>query len=80
MHEFSFDPTTAELQLRAQLPGPDKIPHVKAYRYNKASDSITASPLPQKEVKERYARSVHAVAFRSPSPPIISKASSTGRI
>ena len=64
-HEFSFDPATAELQLRALLPGPDKVPNVKAYKYTKASDSISSSTLPQKEVKERYARAVHAVALRS---------------
>lgn len=64
-HEFSFDPITAELQLCALLPGPDKVSEVKAYKYTKASDSITSSMLPRKEVKERYARAVHAVALRS---------------
>lgn len=64
-HKFKFDPATAELQLRALLPEPDKVPEVKAYKYTKASDSITASALPQREVKERYAQAVHAAALRS---------------
>ena len=64
-HEFSFDPATAELQLRALLPSPDTLSNVKAYKYTKASDSITSSALSQKEVKDRYARAVHAVALRS---------------
>lgn len=64
-HEFSFDPSTAELQLRALLPGPETIPQVRTYKYNKASDAITSSSLPQKKVKERYAQAVHGVALRS---------------
>lgn len=65
VHDFSFDPGTAELRLRAFLPGPDKVPNVKTYKYTKAKDSVTSSTLPQKEVKERYQRAVHGVALRS---------------
>ena len=64
-HEFTFDPSTAELRLRAFVPGPDYVPAVKAYKYTKASDEITTTSLPQKELKERYARAVHNVALRS---------------
>jgi restriction system protein len=64
-HDFSFDPATAELKLRALVPSPESIPNVKAYKYTKASDSITESPLTQKESKERYAGAVHQVALRS---------------
>lgn len=64
-HEFTFDPGTAELHLRALVPGPESVPAVRAYKYSKASDEITSAPLPQKELKERYARAVHNVALRS---------------
>lgn len=64
-HEFTFDPGSAELHLRALVPGPGKVPAVKAYKYTKASDEITSAPLPQKELKERYTRAVHNVALRS---------------
>ncbi len=64
-HEFTFDPGTAELQLRVLIPGPEAFPDVKTYKYTKASDSITSTSLPQREVKERYTRAVHKVALRS---------------
>ncbi|HSH60828.1 MAG TPA: hypothetical protein VK988_14565 [Acidimicrobiales bacterium] len=44
-HEFIFDPGTAELQLRVLIPGPEAVPDVKAYKYTKASDSITSVSL-----------------------------------
>lgn len=65
VHDFTFDPGTAELHLRGLVPGPENVPVVKAYKYTKASDEITSTPLPQKELKERYARAVHNVALRS---------------
>lgn len=64
-HEFTFDPATAELRLRAFVPDPGDIPAVKAYKYVKASDEIAATPLPQRELKERYAGAVQNVALRS---------------
>lgn len=64
-HKFRFDPSSAELQLKAVVPGPEAVPDVKAYKYSKASDSITSTPLSQREVKERYTRAVHQVALRS---------------
>ena len=64
-HEFTFDAGTAELRLRAFVHGPDNVPAVKAYKYVKASDEIAATPLPQRELKERYAGAVHNVALRS---------------
>lgn len=63
-HDFHFDPTTAELRLEVRVPGPEKIPNVKSYRYTRAGDTIASSALPQKDVKERYARAVHAIALR----------------
>lgn len=64
-HEFTFDPSTAELSLRCLVPGPDKIPTTKAYKYAKAAEEITETQLPQKAMKDRYAGAVNQVALRS---------------
>lgn len=64
-HEFEFEPTSAELKLKVLVPGPDSIPNIKAYKYTKATDEITATTLPQKACRERYAGAVHQVAIRS---------------
>ena len=40
-------------------------PAEKAYRYVKAKDEITATALPKKDLKERYASVVHQVALRT---------------
>lgn len=64
-HEFEFDPSTAELRLRAVVPGPDSVPTVKAYRYTKSADEITSTDLSQKVCRDRYAGAVHQVALRS---------------
>lgn len=47
------------------LPGPREVPDVKAYKYVKASDEITASQLSQKEQRERYTNAVAQVALRT---------------
>jgi restriction system protein len=64
-HKFDFDPSSAELKLRVSVPGPDTIPEVKAYKYTKATDEITETPLSQKICRDRYAGAVHQVALRS---------------
>jgi restriction system protein len=64
-HEFSFDPTVAELKLKVLVPGPDKISTLKAYKYSKAADEISHTALPQKACRERYGGAVHQVALRS---------------
>lgn len=64
-HEFTFDPATAELRLRVLVPGPERIPEVKAYKYTKSSDTISSTQLPQRERKDRYTSAVHQVALRS---------------
>ena len=63
--EYSFEPSTAELRLRVIVPGPDTLPDAKTFRYVKASDEITSSPLSQKAQKDRYASAVHQVALRT---------------
>jgi len=64
-HDAEFDPATAELTLRVDLPAPDQVPAIKAYKYTKASDEITPVPATQKDIKDRYAAIVHNVALRS---------------
>jgi restriction system protein len=64
-HEFTFDPVTAELELRVEMPEPNQVPTVKAYKYSRASDEIVATSLSQKECRERYASAVHQIALRS---------------
>jgi restriction system protein len=64
-HSFTFDPSTAELALRCLVPGPDRIPATKAYKFAKAADEVTETALPQKATKDRYAGAVNQVALRS---------------
>ncbi|MGY8660565.1 MAG: hypothetical protein ACKVKH_18275, partial [Verrucomicrobiales bacterium] len=64
-HTFTFDASTAELNLVVLVPGPDKVPSIKAYKYVKASDEITTTQLSQKACKDRYAAAVHQVSIRS---------------
>jgi restriction system protein len=64
-HEFEFDPSAAELRLRVLVPGPGEIPVIKSYKYTKAADEITSTPLSQKECRDRYAGAIHQVALRS---------------
>jgi hypothetical protein len=64
-HEFEFEPSSAELRLHVLVPGPDKIPEIKAYKYTKSTDEITATSMSQKACRDRYASAVHHVALRS---------------
>ncbi len=64
-HEFEFEPTTAELQLKVGVPTPDAIPDVKAFKYSRASDEITSTKLSQKDCRDRYAHAIHQIALRS---------------
>jgi restriction system protein len=62
---FEFDPDHAELRLRVVIPPPDQLPGVKAYKYNKSTDEINETSLPQKACKDRYTGAVHQVALRT---------------
>lgn len=64
-HDFEFQPDTAELRLRASIPGPDAFPTTKSFKYTKSSDEISATPNSQKVNKERYATATHRVALRT---------------
>jgi restriction system protein len=47
------------------VPQPSDIPAIKEYKYVKAKDAITATLLPVKTQKERYAGAVYQVAVRT---------------
>ena len=64
-HTFAFEPATAELSMKVLVPPPSRVPAIKAYKYKKSSDEITATTLPQRELKNRYSGAVHQVAVRS---------------
>lgn len=65
-HDYSFDPSTAELRLVVAVIAPDQLPNVKGYKYVKASDEITEIPFSAKACKDRYASAVYQVALRVP--------------
>lgn len=64
-HEFEFEPASAELKLRALVPGPEKIPQVKAFKFTKSTGEITEVPLSQKTCRDRYASVINQVALRT---------------
>ena len=64
-HDFTFDPSTAELNLRVLVPPPCNVPEIKAYKYTRATDEITNTALSQKAKKDRYSEAVQNVALRS---------------
>jgi len=64
-HSANFDSQTAELKLRVTIPGPEKIPVIKAYKYVKKTDEITSVTLAQKDIKDRYTNIVNSIALRS---------------
>lgn len=64
-HTSEFDPATAELSLHVVIPGPEHVPTIKTYKYTRATDTITSTSSSQKDIKDRYAAIVHAVALRS---------------
>jgi restriction system protein len=64
-HDYEFEPESRELTLSVLMAPPNSLPSEKAYRYVKAPDQITATPLSQKDLKGRYAKVVHQVALRT---------------
>jgi restriction system protein len=64
-HEFQFESSSAELTLRVLVPGPDKVPAIKAYKYTKATDEVITTALSTKICRDRYAAAVHQVTLRS---------------
>ncbi len=64
-YSFSFEPSTAELELKVLVPDPSALPTIKAYKYTKSSDEISETALSQKACKDRYAKAIHQIALRS---------------
>ena len=64
-HDFSFDPSTAELSMQVSIPRPRDFPAVKSYKYVKTSDEIRATDLSVAETKKRYCSAIYQVAIRS---------------
>jgi restriction system protein len=64
-YDHEFDLSDRELRLTVTVPPPSDVPAVKEYKYVKAKDEITATLLPLKARKDRYAGAVHQVAVRS---------------
>jgi restriction system protein len=64
-HDYEFDPDTRELELTILMSSPDQLPTERVHRYVKAKDGITATMLPKKELRTRYANVVHQVALRT---------------
>lgn len=64
-HSHQFDLSSRELTLQMSVPEPSTVPSVKDYKYSKAKDEITATALPVKVQKDRYAGAVWQVAVRT---------------
>lgn len=64
-HDFEFDSELKELALTVLMAPPERLPSEKEYRYVKAKDEITATALPKKDLKARYASAVYQVALRT---------------
>jgi restriction system protein len=64
-HDFSFDPSTAELSMQVSILSPNEFPAVKSYKYVKTSDEIRATELSVAEKKKRYCSAIYQVAIRS---------------
>ena len=64
-YDHSFDASTGELNLMVSVPAPAGLPSAKAYKYSKATDEITPTPLTARETKDRYANAVVQVALRT---------------
>ncbi len=64
-HEFEFEPSTAELQLKTLVPGPSTVPTIKTYKYTKTTDEISSTAQSQKASKDRYRGAVEQVALRT---------------
>lgn len=64
-HDFSFDPSTAELSMQVSIISPLEFPSVKSYKYVKTSDEIRVTELSVAEKKKRYCSTIYQVAIRT---------------
>jgi restriction system protein len=61
---LAYVPESRQLVVEHELPAIGVIPTVKAYRYTKASDSITETPRPMTQVRAQYAAVIAQTALR----------------
>ena len=64
-HDFSFSSSTKELTLTVLIAAPSALPPQKTFRFVKARDEITSTPLTMRDAKERYASVVDQIALRT---------------
>lgn len=64
-YEYRYDAAGKELTMTVELPSPEQLPTVAAYKYVKASDEITEKAQTLKEQKDRYNGFVANVALRT---------------
>jgi restriction system protein len=64
-HDHAFALHGRELTLVVTVPEPSNVPAIKEHKYVKARDEITATSLPVREQKDRYANAVWQVAVRT---------------
>ncbi len=64
-HEVTFDPVTRELTLVVAISGPEQLPTVREYKYNKSKDEITSTAQTQKALKDLYASALNQVTLRA---------------
>lgn len=63
--KFAYVPESRQAVVEYELPTVEVVPAIKAYRYVKATDTITESPRPQAQIKALYASVVAQVAIRT---------------
>lgn len=65
-HEWriAFVPDSAQLVIEFELPTPEVVPTVKAYKYVKITDSVTSTARPLSHVRAQYAALVAQTALR----------------
>ncbi len=64
-YDHRFDSALTELTMTVYVPPPSALPAIKEHKYVKAKDEITATPLPLRDQKNRYASAVNQVALRT---------------
>jgi len=64
-YDYRYDSAGKELTVEVELPSPEQMPTVGAYKYTKASDEITEKAQTAKEQKDRYNAFVANVALRT---------------
>ncbi len=61
---LAYVPESRQVVIEYELPGLGVVPTVKAYRYVKASDSVSETSRPQTQIKAQYASVVAQCALR----------------